>query len=106
MSLLVMVLVAMIWGLLLAGKGAGGLVEPLTEGNCWLEFQVKWKGWSSVEHPDGTTWQPQKDLNCDKLLCRFVQALRRSGKVPLPGQTAAVACSVLRSFKLMDAPLY
>ena len=69
-----------------SGKDAGGLLQPLTEDNSWLEFQVKWKGWRSRSCPDGTTWVPQGNLCCDKLLARFVQDLRRRRIVPLPGQ--------------------
>lgn len=68
------------------GKDAGGLLQPLTEENSWLEFQLKWEGWSDESHPDGTTWEPQSNLHCDKLLARFVQDLRRRRIVPLPGQ--------------------
>ena len=73
----------------LVGKDAGELLQPLTEDNSWLEFQVKWKGWSSKSCPDGTTWVPQGDLCCDRLLARFVQDLRRRRIVPLPGQPSA-----------------
>ena len=73
------------WAVLL-GKDRGALEQPLTEDNSWLEFQVKWKGWSSKDCPDGTTWVPQGNLCCDKLLARFVQDIRRRRIVPLPGQ--------------------
>lgn len=75
----------------LVGKDAGGLLQPLTEENSWLEFQLKWKGWSDEANPDGTTWEPQSNLHCDKLLARFVQDLRRRRIVPLPGQLPASA---------------
>lgn len=71
------------------GKGAGGLLQPLTEHNSRLEFQLKWKGWSSKACPDGTTWERQSYLQCDKLLARFVRNLRRRRIVPLPGQPPA-----------------
>lgn len=75
-------------GAVVAGSGAGALLQPLTEDNCHLEFEVKWKrqggrkwkGWGD------TSWEPESNLNCDKLLARFVQELRRCRKVPLPGQ--------------------
>lgn len=77
----------------LVGIDAGALLQPLTEHNSRLEFQVKWKGWSSKAHPDGTTWVRQSNLQCDKLLACFVQDLRRRRIVPLPGPPPATfAC--------------
>lgn len=68
------------------GAGKGNLLEPLTEENCWMEFELKWEGWSDKEHPDGKTWEAECDLNCKQLLFEFIQDVRRSQMVPLPGQ--------------------
>ncbi len=69
-----------------AGQDKGNLLEALKDSNCWLEFKVKWKGWSSHDSPDGTTWEHEKSLNCDEILFKFVCKVRREKHVPLPGE--------------------
>lgn len=64
----------------------GNLLEALREDNCWLQFKVKWKGWSSGDRPDGTTWEDENLLNCDELLFEYVQDVRQKKLIPLPGQ--------------------
>jgi len=61
-------------------------LEALKDNNCWLEFKVKWRGWSSDESPDGTTWEDEDKLNCDELLFDFVRDVRQKKLVPLPGK--------------------
>ncbi|DBA74077.1 TPA: hypothetical protein ACH3X1_010890 [Trebouxia sp. C0004] len=67
------------------GQDKGNLLEALKDSNCWLEFKVKWKGWSSHDSPDGTTWEHEKNLNCDDILFKFACKVRREKHVPLPG---------------------
>ncbi len=69
-----------------AGQDKGNLLEALKDSNCWLEFKVKWKGWSSHNSPDGTTWEHEKSLNCDEILFKFVCKVRQEKHVPLPGE--------------------
>ena len=70
-----------------AGQDKGNLLEALKDSNCWLEFKVKWKGWSSRDSPDGTTWEHEKSLNCDEILFNFVCKVRQEKHVPLPGES-------------------
>lgn len=69
----------------LDGQSKGNLLGELKLENCWLTFLVKWKGYEDI------TWEPEENLTgCEGSLNAFVQSMRSTGDLPLPGDVDVV----------------